>query len=305
LAVEALIPPAPGVHPGGGWWGVAGALAVVLASLWYAGSSLDIQRSLIVGGLELAVASVACGAVVRAPVVGTRSCCRSAGGLMADQVVLGVDVGGSHVKVLVSAGEQERRRFESGPNLSPQQLLEGVKKETEDWDFDVVSMGIPAVVRRGRIEAEPVNLGSGWVGFDFQNAFGKPTKVVNDAAMQALGSYGGGKMLFLGLGTGLGSSIVVEQVILPMELGHLPFRDGTFEQYVGEHGRETHGKKKWEKAVHETIERLSAALEPDYVVLGGGNAKKLDELPPNARLGENTNAFVGAFRLWDPAMPDV
>jgi polyphosphate glucokinase len=224
---------------------------------------------------------------------------------MADQVVLGIDVGGSHVKVLLSGDVRERRRFESGPDLSPQQLLDGVKKETEDWAFDVVSMGIPAVVRSGRVEVEPVNLGSGWVGFDFQDAFGKPTKVVNDAAMQALGSYEGGKMLFLGLGTGLGSSIVVEQVVLPMELGHLPFRDGTFEEYVGEHGRETYGKKKWQKAVHETIVRLSAAVEPDYVVLGGGNARKLDELPPNARLGANTNAFIGAFRLWDPAMPEV
>jgi polyphosphate glucokinase len=224
---------------------------------------------------------------------------------MVDSVVLGIDVGGSHVKVLLSADEHERRRFESGPDLSPQQLLDGVTKETEDWAFDVVSMGIPAVVRRGRIEAEPVNLGTGWVDFDFQDAFGKPTRVVNDAAMQALGSYEGGKMLFLGLGTGLGSSIVVEQVVLPMELGHLPFRDGTFEEYVGEHGRETYGKKKWQKAVHETIERLSAALEPDYVVLGGGNARKVDELPPNARVGANTNAFIGAFRLWDPEMPDV
>jgi polyphosphate glucokinase len=222
-----------------------------------------------------------------------------------DQVVLGIDVGGSHVKVLLSAGQQERRRFESGPKLGPHQLVEGVKKVTEDWAFDVVSMGIPAVVRRGRVEAEPVNLGAGWVGFDFQDAFGKPTKVLNDAAMQALGSYDGGKMLFLGLGTGLGSSIVVEQVVLPMELGHLPFRDATFEEYVGEHGREKYGNKKWQKAVHETIERLTAALEPDYVVLGGGNVKRLDELPPSSRLGANTNAFIGAFRLWDPAMPDV
>jgi polyphosphate glucokinase len=140
---------------------------------------------------------------------------------------------------------------------------------------------------------------------DEQVVLGKPTKVINDAAMQALGSYEGGTMLFLGLGTGLGSALVVQEVILPMELGHLPFRDATFEDYVGEHGRDTYGKKKWQKAVHETIQRLSAALEPDYVVLGGGNAKKLDELPPNARLGANTNAFIGAFRLWDPAMPNL
>jgi polyphosphate glucokinase len=224
---------------------------------------------------------------------------------MDEQVVLGIDVGGSHVKVLLSTDGVERRRFESGPDLEPQGLVAGVKKETHDWSFDVVTIGIPAVVRAGRVAAEPVNLGSGWVGFDFQDAFGKPTKVINDAAMQALGSYDGGKMLFLGLGTGLGSALVAEEVILPMELGHLPFRDATFEDYVGERGREAHGKKKWQKAVHETIQRLSAALEPDYVVLGGGNAKKLEELPPDVRLGVNTNAFVGAFRLWDPAMPDL
>ena len=224
---------------------------------------------------------------------------------MDEQVVLGIDVGGSHVKVLLSTDGVERRRFESGPDLEPQRLVAGVKEETRDWSFDVVTIGIPAVVRAGRVAAEPVNLGSGWVGFDFQDAFGKPTKVINDAAMQALGSYDGGKMLFLGLGTGLGSALVAEEVILPMELGHLPFRDATFEDYVGERGREAYGKKKWQKAVHETIQRLSAALEPDYVVLGGGNAKKIEELPPDVRLGENTNAFVGAFRLWDPAMPDL
>jgi len=193
----------------------------------------------------------------------------------------------------------------SGPDLAPEQLLAGVNAETRDWSFDVVSIGIPALVREGRVVAEPVNLGSGWVGFDFQEALGKPTKVVNDAAMQALGSYDGGKMLFLGFGTGLGSTLVVEQVVVPMELGHLPFRDATFEDYVGERGRERHGKKKWQKAVAETIELLAAALEPDYVVLGGGNAKRIEELPRNARLGENENAFMGAFRLWDATMPDL
>jgi polyphosphate glucokinase len=223
----------------------------------------------------------------------------------AKHLVLGVDVGGSHVKVLLSEDGVERRRFASGPALNPKQLVDGVKEQTRDWSFDAVSIGIPAVVRGGRVTAEPVNLGSGWVGFDFEGAFGKPTKVVNDAAMQALGSYDGGTMLFLGLGTGLGSTLVAQEVILPMELGHLPFRDGTFEDYVGEHGRQANGKKKWQKAVVETIERLSAALEPDYVILGGGNAKKLGELPPNVRLGANENAFVGAFRLWDEEMPNV
>ena len=214
-------------------------------------------------------------------------------------------MGGSHVKLLLSAGADGRRQFVSGPELGPQQLLAGVSAETRDWSFDVVSVGIPAPVRAGRVVTEPVNLGSGWVGFDFEEAFSKPTKVVNDAAMQALGSYEGGKMLFLGLGTGLGSTLVVEQVVVPMELGHLPFRDATFEDYVGERGREKYGKKKWQKAVAETIERLTAALEPDYVVLGGGNAKKLAELPSNARLGGNENAFLGAFRLWDSTMPEA
>jgi polyphosphate glucokinase len=222
-----------------------------------------------------------------------------------DRVVLAIDVGGSHVKLLLSTSADERRRFASGSELGPEQLLAGVEAETRDWSFDVVSIGIPAPVRDGRVVAEPVNLGPGWVGFDFQKAFGKPTKVVNDAAMQALGSYDGGKMLFLGLGTGLGSTLVVDQVVVPMELGHLPFREATFEDYVGERGLEKQGKKKWLSAVDETIERLTAAVEPDYVVLGGGNAKKLAELPPNARLGANTNAFVGAFRLWDPAMPEL
>jgi polyphosphate glucokinase len=220
---------------------------------------------------------------------------------VADGHVLGIDVGGSHVKVLLSAEGSESRRFESGPELTPQRTVEGVGELTGDWSFDAISIGVPAPVHGGRVASEPVNLGSGWVGFDFEGAFGKPTKVINDAAMQALGSYEGGKMLFLGLGTGLGSALVVEGIVEPMELGHLPFRKSTFEDYVGERGRERLGKKKWAKAVAEAIERLSAALEPDYVVLGGGNAKRLEELPANVRLGRNDNAFVGAFRLWDPA----
>jgi polyphosphate glucokinase len=214
--------------------------------------------------------------------------------------VLAVDVGGSHVKVLRS-GETEHRRFESGPQLSAQQMVDGVRSLTSDWPFDKVSIGIPSPVHDGHVVSEPVNLGAGWVGFDFAQAFGKPTKVINDAAMQALGSYEGGKMLFLGIGTGLGSALVVNGVVEPMELGHLPFRKATFEDYVGERGMTRLGKKKWQKAVFETVELLTAALEPDYVVLGGGNAKKLAELPPDVRLGANDNAFVGAFRLWDSA----
>jgi polyphosphate glucokinase len=218
---------------------------------------------------------------------------------VAERKVLAVDVGGSHVKLLFSGVGGEPRRFESGPELTAQTMVERVTALAGDWSYDAVSLGVPSVVHSGRVVADPVNLGPGWVGFDFEEAFGRPTKVVNDAAMQALGSYEGGKMLFLGIGTGLGSALVVNGIVEPMELGHLPFRKATFEDYVGERGRKRLGKNKWQKAVAEAIERLTAALEPDYVVLGGGNAKKLDELPANVRLGANDNAFVGAFRLWE------
>jgi polyphosphate glucokinase len=215
--------------------------------------------------------------------------------------ILAVDVGGSHVKVLRSGGG-ERRRFDSGRDLTARQMVDGVLELTSDWDFDVVSVGIPAPVREGKVASEPVNLGEGWVEFDFERAFGKPTKVVNDAVMQALGDYQDGKMLFLGLGTGLGSTLVEDGKAVPLELGHLPYRKATFEDYVGERGRERLGKKKWQNAVVETIDLLAAATEPDYVVLGGGNAKRVDELPANVRLGANQNAFLGGFRLWDPSI---
>jgi polyphosphate glucokinase len=218
-----------------------------------------------------------------------------------DRIVLAVDVGGSHVKLLLSQGGGERRRFESGPGLTAQTMAERTLELAGDWPYEVVSIGVPSPVHAGHVVAEPFNLGPGWVGFDFEQAFGKPTKVLNDAAMQALGSYEGGKMLFLGLGTGLGSALVVDGIVEPMELGHLPFRKATFEDYVGARGRARLGKKKWRAAVAEAIERLSAALQPEYVVLGGGNAKKLGELPPGVRLGANDNAFLGAFRLWNPA----
>jgi polyphosphate glucokinase len=221
---------------------------------------------------------------------------------MPDRKILAVDVGGSHVKLLVSSAGCERRRFASGPELGSQEMVDGVTGLTRDWSYDTVSVGVPAPVHAGHVVSEPVNLGVGWVGFDFQEAFGKPTKVVNDAAMQALGSYEGGKMLYLGLGTGLGSALVVDGIVEPMELGHLPFRKATFEDYVGERGRQRLDKKKWQKAVAEAIERLTAALEPEYVVLGGGNAKRLGDLPANVRLGANDNALLGAFRLWDPAI---
>jgi polyphosphate glucokinase len=215
------------------------------------------------------------------------------------RTVLAVDVGGSHVKLLISEGEPERRRFESGDDLGPEEMVSKSIALAEGWAYDVVSVGIPAPVRDDRVVAEPVNLGTGWVGFDFQQAFGKPTKVINDAAMQALGSYEGGTMLFLGIGTGLGSALVLGGTVQPLELAHLPYRKATFEDYVGERGRERLGKKKWREAVLDTIERLCAALQVDYVVLGGGNAKHMTELPDNVKLGANENAFLGAFRLWE------
>jgi len=213
--------------------------------------------------------------------------------------VLAIDVGGSHVKLLAS-GEHESRRFASGPKLTPEQMVEGVRAHVDGWAWDVASIGVPTPVRGGKVIAEPVNLGRGWVGFDFEQALGKPVRLINDAAMQAIGSYEGGRMLFLGLGTGLGSALVVEGIVEPLELGHLPYRKATFEEYVSEQALEKRGKSRWRKAVFDVVERLSAAMEPDYVVLGGGGAKLLDELPPNSRRGGNENAFVGAFRLWEP-----
>ncbi len=214
-------------------------------------------------------------------------------------VVLAVDVGGSHVKALAS-NESERRRFRSGPSLTAQEMANGTLEVVAGWTWDVVSIGLPAPVRGGRVVAEPINLGDGWVGFDFDAAFGKPTKVVNDAVMQAVGSYEGGRMLFLGLGTGLGSALIVDGVIEPLELGHLPFRKKTFEDYVSERALERKGKKTWKKAVFTAVDQLTRAMEPDEVVLGGGGVDELDDLPPGCRRGANENAFVGGFRLWDP-----
>jgi polyphosphate glucokinase len=213
--------------------------------------------------------------------------------------VLAVDVGGSHVKALRS-GESERRRFDSGPDLTAREMVEGTLRIAEGWTFDRVSVGIPAPVRGGKPIAEPVNLGDGWVGFDYEGAFGVPTKIVNDAVMQAIGSYEGGRMLFLGLGTGLGSALIVEGVVEPLELGHLPYRKKTFEDYVSARALERKGKKKWRQTVFDVVNRLAAATEPDYIVIGGGGAYELDELPPNSRRGDNERAFEGGFRLWDP-----
>jgi polyphosphate glucokinase len=216
--------------------------------------------------------------------------------------VLAIDVGGSHVKVLVE-GETTLRRVDSGPKMTAQQMVDAAKQLADGWSWDRVSVGIPSPVHHGRVTADPVNLGKGWAGFDYAGAFGVPTRVVNDAAMQALGSYEGGSMLFLGLGTGLGSALVAGGLVQPMELGHLPYRKSTFEEYVGEAAYERLGKSRWRETVADVVARLAAALEPDYVVLGGGNAKRLKELPPDSRLGANDNAFLGAFRLWAADAP--
>jgi len=212
--------------------------------------------------------------------------------------VLAVDIGGTNVKILAS-GESEPRKFPSGPHLTPREMVSGVKKLAQGWKYEVVSIGYPSMVIHNHPVAEPRNLGRGWVGFDYRAAFGKPVKIVNDAAMQALGSYKGGKMLFLGLGTGLGSTVIADGIVEPMELAHLPYRKGTYEDYVGLRGLKKRGKKKWRQHVSKVVAQLTGALEPDDIVLGGGNVKKLKELPPGCRRGNNANAFIGGFRLWE------
>jgi polyphosphate glucokinase len=212
--------------------------------------------------------------------------------------VLVIDVGGTHVKILAS-GQKTMREFPSGPTLTPKRMVAGVKKLAGDWKYDAVSIGYPGAVIRNRPLAEPHNLGRGWVGFDFRAVFKRPVKVVNDAAMQAIGSYKRGKMLFLGLGTGLGSAMIVDGIIEPMELAHLPYKKGTYEDYVGARSLEMRGKKKWRRHVADVVQLLIAALEPDDVVIGGGNVKKLKELPKGTRAGANANAFVGGFRMWE------
>ena len=214
--------------------------------------------------------------------------------------VLVVDVGGHSVKFLAT-GQIEPRKLPSGPTLTAEQMVASVKQRAADWSYDAVAIGYPGPVVHGRPLSEPPNLGLGWVGFNFEAAFGCPVKLVNDAAMQALGSYKDGKMLFLGLGTGLGSTMIVERIVEPMELGHLPYKKATFEDYVGIRGLKRLGQEKWQKHVHDVVARLVAALEPEDVVLGGGNVKKLTELPPGCRAGDNGNAFLGGFRLWTDA----
>jgi len=212
--------------------------------------------------------------------------------------VLVIDIGGTHVKVLAT-GQKSHREFESGPTLTPRRMVSQIRKLVADWKYDVVSMGYPGPVIRDRPVSDPWNLGKGWVGFNFERAFRHPVKMVNDAAMQALGNYKRGKMLFLGLGTGLGSALIVDGIVEPMELGHLPYKKATFEDYVGIRGLEKYGKKKWRGYVADVVRRLIAAIEPDEVVLGGGNVRKLKELPSGCRAGDNDKAFAGGFRLWD------
>jgi polyphosphate glucokinase len=213
--------------------------------------------------------------------------------------ILVIDVGGTNLKLKLS-DQPEVRKVPSGPTLTAQQMVEVVRLATAYWQYEAVTIGYPGPVQGGAIGKEPVNLGPGWLGFDFAAAFGKPVKIINDAAMQALGSYDGGRMLFLGLGTGLGSTMILDGVIAPMELGHLPYKKGwTFEEYVGNLGMKRIGRRKWQAAVFDVVARLRAALLPDYVVLGGGNVKKLDELPPACRAGDNDNAFIGGARMWE------
>jgi predicted NBD/HSP70 family sugar kinase len=219
--------------------------------------------------------------------------------------ILAIDVGGTHVKALVT-GQREPRKIPSGPRMTAREMVRQVKHLVHDWKYDAVSIGYPGPVIHGRPLREPYNLSKGWVGFNFCKAFGCPVQVINDAAMQALGSYHGGRMLFLGLGTGLGSAMITDGIIEPMELGHLPYKKGkTYEDYIGLRGLKHLGKKKWRRHVAGVVERLQAAMEPDYIVLGGGNAKKLKKLPPHARLGDNRNAFLGGFRLWQRPRSNV
>ena len=212
--------------------------------------------------------------------------------------ILAIDIGGTHIKILAT-GQTESRKFPSGTTMTPQNMVEGVLELAQGWTYEAISMGYPGVIKKGKIVTEPHNLGKGWVGFDFEAAFKLPVKIMNDAAMQALGSYRDGILLFLGLGTGLGSAIIDDGAVLPMEVGHLSYKKGTYEDYIGLRGLKRLGKKKWQKHVAYSLERLRAAVNPDDVVLGGGNSKKLKKLPEGCRLGSNDFAFTGGFRMWE------
>jgi len=211
--------------------------------------------------------------------------------------ILVIDVGGSNVKLMIS--RTERRKFKSGRKLTPRAMVSEIKPLVADWKFDVVSLGFPSPVRNGKIVSEPKHLGQDWVGFNFERALGKPVRIINDAAMQALGSYHGSRMLFLGLGTGLGSALVWENYVLSLELGDLPYRNGSIiEDYLGEAGHARIGEKAWQRDVQYALVQLKKSLIADYVVLGGGNAKELNKLPEGIELGHNRNAFLGGVRLW-------
>ena len=212
--------------------------------------------------------------------------------------VLVVDIGGTSIKILAT-GHDTPIKIPSGPHLTPTQMVSKVKEAIDGWEYEVVSIGYPGPVKDGKPVKEPKNLGPGWVGFDLEGAFSRPVRVLNDAAMQALGSYKKGRMLFLGLGTGLGTTLILDGVVAPLELAHLPYKNGkTYEEYVGKAGLERTGKRKWRKNVEDVTNRLRAALEVDDVVIGGGNAKLLETLPSGARAGKNRYAFVGGYRLW-------
>jgi polyphosphate glucokinase len=212
--------------------------------------------------------------------------------------ILVIDVGGTHIKILAT-GQKMLRKVDSGPKMTARAMCAWVNEAAKGWPHDVATIGYPGPVVHGKPIREPFNLGKGWLGFDYSKALGCPVKMINDAAMQALGSYQGGRMLFLGLGTGLGSAMIVDGLVEPMELAHLPYRHGkTYEDYLGVRGLERLGKKKWRYYVARVVQELQAALNADYVVLGGGNAAKIKKLPPKARLGNNANAFLGGYRLW-------
>jgi predicted NBD/HSP70 family sugar kinase len=211
--------------------------------------------------------------------------------------ILVIDIGGTHVKLMISRGM--KRKFKSGPRMTPRKMVSEIETAINGWKYDAISMGFPSPVRESRIMSEPKHLGKGWVRFDFGKAFGKPVRIINDAAMQALGSYRGGRMLFLGLGTGLGSALVWDNYVLSLELGDLPYRNGSIiEDYLGKPGLERLGEKDWQRDVAHALVQLKKSLIADYVVLGGGNAKRVDELPKGVERGHNRNAFLGGTRLW-------
>lgn len=212
--------------------------------------------------------------------------------------ILVIDIGGTNVKVKVN-NDQERRKIPSGSLLTPEKMVSDVLDFTKDWEYDFISIGFPGIIKKGKIVTEPKNLGHGWSGFDFDSAFGKPVKIMNDASMQALGSYQEGVLLFMGLGTGLGTAIVADGCVIPMELAHQAYKKGTYEDYVGLRGLERMGQIKWQNHVRNIVSRFTAAFLPDDIVIGGGNSKLLSDLPPGCRLGNNHLAFDGGFRLWD------